>query len=51
MNEHDEDYAFEIARQRRIDKGEPDGDPYEERKLREKEEEEDDENDKFGVPV
>ena len=49
MNEHDEDYAFEIARQRRIDKGEPDGDPYVERKLRETEE--DDENDKFGVPV
>lgn len=49
MIEHDEDYAFEIARQRHIDKGEPDGDPYEERKLQEKEE--DDENDKFGVPV
>lgn len=49
MTEFDEDYAFEIARQRRIDEGEPDGDDYEERKLREREE--DDDNDDFGVPV
>lgn len=48
MTEFDEDYAFEIARQRRIDEGEPDGDDYEERKLREREE---DNNDNFGVPV
>ena len=36
----DEDYAFEMKRQRMLDAGDPDGDEYEERKLREREEDE-----------